>query len=110
MPNQKFGMLMPKKPTSDPRLSIQELGLPPAQTPSGTATTMAITIDNSASSIVAGSRSAMTLSTGSAKRNDVPRSPCSGRDEKLPVLDPDRLIETPALARQCDILVAGIFR
>ena len=33
MPNQKFGMLIPKKPTMDPRLSIHELGLPPAHTP-----------------------------------------------------------------------------
>jgi len=37
MASQKCGMLMPTKPVTDPRLSIQELGRAAAQTPSGSA-------------------------------------------------------------------------
>ena len=65
MPNQKLGIEMPKKPKNDPRLSAQELGFAPAQTPSGTPSTMAMSIDTNASSIVAGRRSPMSVITGS---------------------------------------------
>ncbi len=65
MPNQKFGMLMPKKPTNEPTLSIHELGRAPAQTPSGTPTISTIRIETTASSMVAGKRSTIIVTTGS---------------------------------------------
>ena len=65
MPNQKLGMLMPKKPTNEPTLSIHELGRAPAQTPSGTPTINAMRMETTASSMVAGSRSMIIVTTGS---------------------------------------------
>ena len=61
MPNQKLGIEMPKKPNIEPRLSAQEFGLAPAQTPSGMPKTIAISIEAMASSMVAGSRSPIKL-------------------------------------------------
>ena len=75
MPNQKLGIEMPKKPNTEPRLSAQEFGLAPAQTPSGMPKTIAISSEAIASSIVAGSRSPIKVITGSEYRKDVPRSP-----------------------------------
>ena len=75
MPSQKLGIEMPKKPNTEPRLSAQEFGFAPAQTPSGMPTMSAISIDAIASSMVAGSRSPIRLITGSAYRKDMPRSP-----------------------------------
>ena len=75
MPSQKLGIEMPKKPNVEPRLSAQEFGLAPAQTPSGMPARSAINIEAIASSTVAGSRSPIRLMTGSAYLNDMPRSP-----------------------------------
>ena len=66
IPNQKLGMLIPKKPKNEPILSTHEFGRAPAQTPKGTPIIMAIKIAKNASSIVAGKRSAITVKTGSA--------------------------------------------
>ena len=75
--SQKLGMLMPKRPKVVPRLSIQELGLEPAHTPSGIARSVAMMIAKIASSIVAGRRVLMTSITGSAYLNDLPKSPAA---------------------------------
>src|SRR5713226_7707537 len=75
MPSQKLGIEMPKKPNAEPKLSAQEFVFAPAQTPSGMPKMIAISSDAMASSMVAGSRSPIKLITGSAYRNDVPRSP-----------------------------------
>ena len=75
MPSQKLGIVMPKKPNIEPRLSTQELGFAPAQTPSGMPITIAISSEAIASSIVAGNRSPIRPITGSAYLNDLPRSP-----------------------------------
>src|SRR5262245_50786069 len=75
MPNQKLGIEMPKKPNVEPRLSTHEFGLAPAQAPSGIPKMIAISMDATASSIVAGSLSPINVRTGSAYRKDVPRSP-----------------------------------
>ena len=77
MASQKLGMLMPKSPKVVPTLSIQELGLAPAQTPSGIASSVAMLIATTASSIVAGRRLRMTLITGSVYLNDRPKSPAN---------------------------------
>ena len=68
-------MLMPKSPNVVPRLSSHEFGLEPAQTPNGMAKAMAMMIEKIANSMVAGSRALMTLLTGSAYLNDLPKSP-----------------------------------
>jgi hypothetical protein len=73
--SQKLGMLMPKRPKVVPRLSTHELGLEPAHTPSGIARRVAMIIAKIASSMVAGSRVFITLTTGSAYLNDLPKSP-----------------------------------
>ena len=75
MPSQKLGIEMPKKPATEPRLSAQEFGFAPANTPSGIPTTSAIKSEVNASSTVAGSRSPISSITGSEYLNDVPRSP-----------------------------------
>src|SRR6266511_1055362 len=49
MASQKLGMLIPKRPKVVPRLSTQEFGLAPAQTPKGIASRVAIMIAKSAS-------------------------------------------------------------
>ena len=54
--SQKLGMLMPKRPHVVPKLSIHEFGLAPAQTPSGMANSVAMTMAHTASSMVAGKR------------------------------------------------------
>ena len=77
MPNQKLGMLIPQSPKVVPTLSVQEFGLAPAQTPSGMASTIAITTEKRASSMVAGSRMAITSLTGWAYLKDCPKSPCA---------------------------------
>ena len=56
IPSQKLGMLIPKKPNTDPKLSIQELGLAPAHTPSGTPMRTANSVAKKVSSRVAGKR------------------------------------------------------
>ena len=56
-----------------------------------------MTIANTASSMVAGRRVLMTLMTGSAYLNDLPKSPAAADCEKFPVLDVKRLVEAPAL-------------
>ena len=75
--SQKLGMLMPNRPQVVPRLSIHEFGLAPAQTPSGMASSVAMTMAQNASSMVAGSRLRITLVTGSAYLNDLPKSPAA---------------------------------
>ena len=75
--SQKLGMLMPKRPNVVPTLSIQELGLEPDHTPSGIAKSVAMRIAKNASSMVAGRRVLMTLITGSAYLNDLPKSPAA---------------------------------
>ena len=75
MPSQKLGMLMPNSPKLVPRLSIHELGFDPAHTPRGIAKRVAMMIETIANSMVAGSRVLMTLLTGSAYLNDLPKSP-----------------------------------
>ena len=75
MPSQKLGIEMPKKPNIEPRLSAQEFGFAPAQTPSGMPNTSAMSREAIASSIVAGKRWPINSSTGSEYRNDIPRSP-----------------------------------
>jgi len=65
IPIQKLGMLMPKKPNIDPRLSIQELGRAPAHTPSGTPIKSANKVAKKASSSVAGKRCANSTITDS---------------------------------------------
>lgn len=75
MPSQKLCMLIPQSPKVVPRLSIKEFGLAPAQTPSGMASTIAMTTEKVASSMVAGSRMAITSLTGWAFLNDCPKSP-----------------------------------
>ena len=75
MPSQKLGIEIPKKPNTEPRLSAQEFGLAPAQTPSGMPIRIAISIEAIASSMVAGSRSPIRPITGSEYLKDMPRSP-----------------------------------
>ena len=75
MPSQKLGIEIPKKPNTEPRLSAQEFGLAPAQTPSGMPIRIAIRREAIASSMVAGSRSPIRPITGSEYLKDVPRSP-----------------------------------
>src|SRR4029453_5930804 len=75
IPSQKLGIEIPKKPNTEPRLSAQEFGLAPAQTPSGMPKTMAISIEAIASSIVAGRRWPIRSSTGSEYRKDIRRRP-----------------------------------
>ena len=75
MPSQKLGIEIPKKPTTEPRLSTQEFGFAPANTPSGMPMMSAIKSEAIASSMVAGSRSPIRPITGSEYLNDVPRSP-----------------------------------
>ena len=99
MPSQKLGIEMPKKPATEPRLSAQEFGLAPAQTPSGMPTDKRDQHRREASSMVAGSRSPISAMTGSEYLNDMPRSPDGDVGQKAEVLDVDRLIEAPSVPR-----------
>ena len=65
IPIQKLGMLIPKKPNTEPKLSIQELGRAPAHTPSGTPIRSANNVAKKASSSVAGKRCASSSTTDS---------------------------------------------
>src|ERR1043166_2955416 len=75
IPSQKLGILMPNNPNVVPRLSNQEFGFAPAQTPSGIAKTVAMMMAKIANSMVAGRRVLMTRVTGSPYLKDLPKSP-----------------------------------
>lgn len=82
--DQKLGTEMPNSPAVVPTLSVQELGRAPASAPSGIAMLTAMNVASTVSSMVAGKRCAISSRTGSAKRNDVPRSPWSVLARKCP--------------------------
>src|SRR3990170_8812384 len=83
MASQKLGMLIPKRPKVVPTLSSHELGREPAHTPNGIARQVAMIIEKTASSMVAGSRDLMTLVTGSPYLKDLPKSPATAELRNL---------------------------
>ena len=108
MPNQKLGIEMPKKPKNDPRLSAQELGFAPAQTPSGSPRATAIRRETTASSIVAGSALADHGDDriGIAERRA--EVALEHVDEKPQILNVKRLVQAPPVAGFSNVLRRGL--
>ena len=105
IPIQKLGMLMPKKPNTDPKLSIQEFGLAPAQTPSGTPMRTASSVAKNVSSSVAGKRWASNRYDRFLVAERLAEIALDRGDEKVQVLLVERLVEAPARPGLGDILM-----
>ena len=110
MPSQKLGIEMPKKPNIEPRLSAQEFGLAPAQTPSGMPSEDRD--QHRGDCKLDGRRQPLADQADDRIGIFERHAKIAGQDigQKSEVLNVDRLIEAPAVPRFGDVRRRGLVR